>query len=414
MNDNDKKRLNAAFADVDEKYVAAAMTPPRRAHRIWKRFGILAACLALLIGAYFPVRNAVIIGQYKSGAVFVDTEQKGSLLSVGAHKPEAPPLPWDDTLYLKGEVTTRSYEPGQAVELSFEVGLKNDYPGAGSLRLTVKAPDFDIAVEGYECEDGVLTIDHATPERYSAEQPLTIKVVLTPAYEEAYTMGTISLSVAFVPDDGQALTDKIEESDVPLHYDGWQTAFFEDGALRLGSAALDYAADMVELRLDTSVRGAVDVWEIMIGQHYKLRKISAVQLADMYYDYAYRDVISASVTSYMNEEHTVRFCYESKNIRYESTEYLDIPEMWELYEKVQSFENGDWDAYNSPECLAARRDLAEYILLYMREQGIITAEEYESEALWMAQVEKIGNYGVGFDQNLAPCKRVLQKYMYTH
>lgn len=412
MNGNEK--LNRAFENVADKYIAAAMQQPRRARRVWKRIGIVAACIAIVIGAYFPIRNAVYVLPYTSGATFVDTEQKKPSFSFGAQTPETLHLPWDDTLYLKGKVETKRYKPGEEIELLFEVGLKNDYPGDGSLRLTIKAPNFDIAVEGHACDNGVLTIDNATPERYSAEQPLSLKVILTPNYAEDYAMGTISLSVGFVPDDMQGLMDKIAASHVPDANEQWQTAFFENGALRLGSTGLDYAADMVELRLDTSPRGATDVWEMMIGQHYKMRKISGRELADMYYHWAYRDRISASVTSYMTEEHTVRFSYESKNIRYECNEYLDIPEMWRLYEKVQAFEDGDWDAFNSPECYAARRELAEYILLYIKEQGIITAEEYESEAAWMAQVTNVGNYGVGFDQNLAPYSRVLRKYMYTH
>jgi len=104
----------------------------------------------------------------------------------------------------------------------------------------------------------------------------------------------------------------------------------------------------------------------------------------------------------------------SKNIRYRSNEYVDAPEVWELYEKVRAFEMGDWRDYDSAEANAARRELAEYILLYMKEQGIITEQEYEAEAAWMAQVREVGNFGMGFDQNIARYSDVIQKYMYTH
>ena len=75
---------------------------------------------------------------------------------------------------------------------------------------------------------------------------------------------------------------------------------------------------------------------------------------------------------------------------------------------------GDWEDYNSPEADAARRALAEYILLYMKEQGIITKQEYDSEAAWMEQVSKVGNFGMGFDQNIARYSDVIRKHMYTH
>ena len=410
---NDKQRINDAFADVDDKYVTAAMTPPRHLGK-WARIALVAACIALLIGAYFPIRNATFTLPYIGGATFVNTEQKKPSFSLGAQTPAEISLPWDDTLYLKGEVETKRYKPGEAIELLFEIGLKNDYPGDGALRLTLKAPDFDIAVEGHACDNGVITIDDVTPARYSAQRPLTLKVTLTPTYAEDYAMGTISLSVGFVPRDMQALMDKIAASHVPSENEMWQTAFFEDGALRLGRAEIDYAADTVELRLDTSPRGAVDTWEIMLAQHYRMRKISGREFADMYFDYSYRNSIYASVDSYMTVEKTVRFSYRSQNIRYANKEYVDAPEIWERYEKVRAFEMGDWEDYDSAEANAARRELAGYILLYMKEQGIITEEEYEAEAAHMAKTDQVGNWGIGFDQNVARYSRVLQKYMYTH
>ncbi len=417
MNDNEK--LNRAFENVDDKFVTAAMTPPRRARRVWSRIGIVAASLAILIGAYFPIRNAVITGRYRDGEVFADTEQKGSSVIIGAQSPSAPPLPWADTLYLKGEVETRSYEPDEEITLLFEIAMKNDYLGVGNLRLVLKAADFDVRFEGVTGEGNEILLEDAAPDKYSSAQPLKFKAVLTPKYTEAFAMGTISLSVRFEPDDEQALLNKIAESNLPSYNENWQNAFFEQGntlrlSLLLGSTRLDYAADMVELRLDSSVRGATDKWEIMIADHYKMRKISGEELSDMYCAWAYRDRINASVESYMTVEHTVRFSYMSKNIRYRSNEYVDAPEVWELYEKVRAFEMGDWRDYDSAEANAARRELAEYILLYMKEQGIITEQEYDSEAAWMAQVREVGNFGMGFDQNIARYSDVIQKYMYTH
>lgn len=415
MNHNDKKRLNDAFANVDEKYVAATITPPRRARRVWRRLGIVAACLALVIGAYFPIRNATYILPYMGGATFVDTEQKGSSAIIGSHAPSAPPCPWDDTLYLKGEVEACSYKPGQTIELLLDLGVKNDFTGDGAWRLTVTAPDFDITVEGYECVGGVVIIENATQENHPAERPLTLKVVLTPAYDESYAMGTITLSVGFVPNDKQALMQKIAASNVPYHYEQWQTAFFDNGALRLGSTTLDYAADIAELRLDTSARGAADVWEIMLGQHYRMGKISGRELADMYYHRAYLDLIFASVTSYKEEEKTMRFSYMSQNIRYDHKEFIDNPVLWDFHERTQAIEeSGGWEYMQSPEYLALRREEAAYILLYMKEQGIITAEEYEAEVAHMARTEQIGNMQRGMGQNLDSYRRVLRKYEYTH
>ena len=287
------------------------------------------------------------------------------------------------------------------------------------MRLTLKAEDFDVRFEGVTGEGNEILLEDATPDKYNTAQPLKFKAILTPKYTDAFAMGTISLSVRFEPEDEKALLDKIAESDLPQYNENWLDAFFAQGStlrlsLLLGSATLDYAADMVELRLDASARGAVDKWEMMVAEHYKMRKISGEELSSMYCAWAYRDRIYASVESYMTVEHTVRFSYMSKNIRYRSNEYVDAPEVWELYEKVRAFEMGDWRDYDSAEANAARRELAEYILLYMKEQGIITKQEYDSEAAWMEQVSKVGNFGMGFDQNIARYSDVIQKHMYTH
>ena len=428
-----RETWNDALSNVDDRYIMAAMQPPSPARRTWARLGAVAACLILLIGAYFPIRHFLggtvppDVDPYdpidpddpddpiKPDDDPVDVGPKDPIdLGFGAHDPSAPPRPWDDALQLSGQAEDAAVAPGQKIVLYVQVGVKGDYLGTGDLRLTVKAPDFDVSVEGYLCEDGVVTIEDAVSTDASAEQVISLRITLTPSYEESYAMGTISLSVAFVSDDVGALKDKIAASDVPEHYYDWQAIFFEGDALRLGSTAVDYAADKVELILDTKPMGAVDTWEIMIARHYTEGKITVEEFANMYYHWAYRDRIFASISSYMNATHTMQFAYMSQRIRYAPKEYVEDAQMWALYEKVQAFDMGSWEDRQSAEAEAARRELAEYILLYMKEQGIITPEEYESERALMAATKNVGNWSVGYDQNIAPYARKIEKYMYTH
>lgn len=432
--------LNEALANVDDKYIMAAMQPPRRASGVWKSFGAVAACLLILIGGYFPLRYAMghsepqappadapeepvpdvpgedVPDEETPGTDEPGTDEPGTddpgIDDPGAEEPpkdpSAPPLPWADTLFLEATAEKTSYAPGEPVRLYLQIGVANDYLGEGDLRVSIKAPDFDVAVKDYACEAGSVIIENVEERIYS------LWITLTPNYEEAYAMGTITLSVAFVPDDVNAFMDKIEASDVPENYYDWQTIFWENDALRLGSTSVDYAADQVELILDSAPMGAVDTWEIMIARHYEEGKITAREFADMYYHWFYRNHIYASIDVYREQEQTVRFSYMSQNIRYVQLEMIDDPQMWALYENVRAFEEGSWQDHNSPEANAARRALAEYILLYMREQGIITAQEYESESAFMAAMERVGSSSVGYDQNIAPYARKIEKYMYTH
>ena len=332
----------------------------------------------------------------------------------GAHEPSAPPRPWDDALQLRWQAENATLAPGKKIVLNVQIGVKSNYLGKGDLRLTVKAPDFDISVAGYICEEGVVMIEDAVGGDTSAEQMLSLKITLMPSYEESYAMGSISLSVAFVSDDVGALKGKIAASDVPEHYHDWQTVFFDGDALRLGSTALNYAADKVEMILSTEQTSAVDTWEVMIARHYAEDKITAEEFANMYYHWAYRNHIFASINVYRNDTHVMRFAYKSQRIRYAPTDYVDDAQMWALFQKVQTFEKGSWEDRQSAEAEAARRELAEYILLYMKEQGVITPEEYECEVAFMAATERVGNSTVGYDQNIAPYAREIEKYMYTH
>lgn len=439
--------LNEALANVDDKYIMAAMQPPRRASGVWKSIGAVAACLLILIGGYFPLRYAMGHSEPQAppadapeepgpdvpaedypdpddpgtddpGADDPGTDEPGTdepgtddpgIDDPGADDPEpprdpsAPPLPWADTLFLEATAEKTSYAPGEPVRLYLQIGVANDYLGEGDLRVSIKAPDFDVEVKDYAYKEGSVIIENVEERIYS------LWITLTPNYEEAYAMGTITLSVAFVPDDANAFMDKIEASDVPENYYDWQTIFWENGALWLGSTSVDYAADQVELILDSTPMGAVDTWEIMIARHYEEGKITTREFADMYYHWSYRNHIYASIDVYREQEQTVRFSYMSQNIRYAQLEMIDDPQMWALYENVRAI-----DDRNSTEAKAACRALAEYILLYMREQGIITVQEYESESAFMAAMERVGSSSGGYDQNIAPYARKIEKYMYTH
>ena len=89
--------------------------------------------------------------------------------------------------------------------------------------------------------------------------------------------------------------------------------------------------------------------------------------------------------------------------------------LWDFLERTQAIEeSGGWASMQSPEYLALLREEAAYILLYMKEQGIITAEEYEAEAAHMAATEQVGNMQRGGFEYLDSYRRVLRKYEYTH
>jgi hypothetical protein len=130
----------------------------------------------------------------------------------------------------------------------------------------------------------------------------------------------------------------------------------------------------------------------------------------------YRNTICATVNRYSGENPGVGFIYLSKNIRYWSKNGALVydPKMRELYEKVLAFRSSEGNNYPSAEARAALREQAEYILLYMKEQGIITAEEYEAEVAWMAQARTVGDKSYGYSHAVAPYYDELQDYMYTH
>ena len=63
----------------------------------------------------------------------------------------------------------------------------------------------------------------------------------------------------------------------------------------------------------------------------------------------------------------------------------------------------------------AARELAEYMLSYMKGNGIIGNEEYLSELKWLDSIEKVQISSIGFSGELGYFYiRTLERHMLTH
>ena len=409
------------LSEVDEELINRAQDRMERRPTVLQRMrrmpwylraASLAAAVAIVIASFFGIRYLSIISSFQSELSLIDSTEKDDrpLFSFGAQKPSAPPLPWEETLHIKLHTETSSFKPTEAVELFLEIGLNDGFLGDGDLVLTINAADFDVDLPG----GNTLTLKDFTLDTYPADSPKRYKIALTPHIPDGIGAGNVSISLSFIPDDFDALRDTLANSSLPSYNDRWEETFLSDGTLAIRSVGFVYVADPIELRIAPPNRSTGDLMSKLLSDHYKTGRLSGRELASLYYAYEYRDMVFASVTSYIEAERSFRFEYKSKSIRYACNEYIQDDEIYSLAMEINDFmfHSDSWE--DTPEITEKRYTLARLILKKMLHIGVINEQEYEAELALIDSVSYVGNFDIAYSSESASIIRILRKYRYTH
>ena len=417
-----ENELFELLGSIDEDLVERAQARMSRKRSFisrmpwYTRLASLAAAIAIILTSFFGIRYLSISNKYKSPLTVVDTAQKEKkpLFSFGAQEPMAPPLPWEDTLYLKVYTETSSYLPDDTIPLKLELGLNDDFLGEGDLLVTVEAPEFDVSFEFGASDEGLLIRDFPAKD-YTASHPYTNEIYLNAQFDNSNTRGNVSVSVYFIPRDLEAFTEMLASTDLPNYNDRWQETFLSGGRLSARFTGFIYAANRLELRIATSApRYGGSLFYELLADHYKTGRISGRELADMYYSNAYDDRIFAAMTSYKEADQTFRFEYMSRNIRYQCDEYITDERLWTLSMEINDFmlHSDSWE--DTPEITEKKYEVARLILKRMLDTGVITEDEYNTELSLIDSVGHVGNFGIAMGSDLGGLMRIVRKYRYTH
>lgn len=409
----------ALVEDAASAFDAGAAAAGRRKagkHGLFpKRWMNIAACLALIAGVIFAARCLILRFGGLPGQTIIDmTDRSGGSSLSGSHKPEAPPLPWEGCFTFRAYTSRGCFTPGVPVVIHIEAAVTGDMLTEGELRLTVDgaSPDFILSCAALSADGDTIRLGHPG-RRYTKESPLCFDLTLTPTWDkDDWANGKISLSLLYIPDDPQRFVEQVEGTRHMDFREGWQDALFADNVLRLASSVLYYAADRVETRVRAS-SSAMGLLNDMLIAHYRCMAISGREFSRIFYEDAYRGSICAAVHSVMPDTKSVRYTYQSRNIRYDGTQYIQSDGMYDLYSRISAlYDAGDFD---SPACRDLSRQLACLALADMRDRGVITQAEYASEAAYLAECDSVGGFEPAFPMGLDGLgHRVVQKYRDTH
>lgn len=416
-----ENELFELLGGIDEGLIDRAQSRMSRKRNLirrmpwYTRLASFAAAIAIIVASFIGIRHLHISNKYKSPFTLVDTAQteKKPLFSFGAHKPSAPPLPWEDTLYLKVYTETSSYLPSDTVTLKLEIGLNNGFLGEGDLLVTVEAAEFDESFEFGASDTGLLIKDFASKD-YTASHPYTNEIYLNSRFDNSNTSGNVAVFIRFIPRDLEAFTEMLASTDLPSYNDRWQETFLDGGMLRMVSTGFLYAANRLELRVASSNGRYGSLFYELLADHYKTGRISGRELADMYYSHAYDDTVFAAMTSYKEADQTFGFEYISRNVRYQCDEYISDERIWTLSMEINDFMHNSDSWEDTPEITEKRYEVARLILKRMLDTGVITEDEYNTELSLIESVRYVGNFQIAFGSDLGGLMRIIRKYRYTH
>ncbi|MCQ2430576.1 MAG: hypothetical protein MJ192_09625 [Clostridia bacterium] len=380
-----------------------------------KRWMNIAACLLLAAGVIFAARCLVLRFGGLPGQTVTDTTAKEKTIRLPgtSYEPSEPPLPWDGCYTFKAYTSRGCFAPGKPVVIHVELSVGGDWLTDGELLLMVigASDDFTLSCPALPVDGDTIRIGRPGL-RYTEKDPMTFDIILIPEWDD-WVSGVLSVSLRYVPDDPQQFIERAEASNGMEYREGWQEALFKDDTLRLTYQDLYYAADRVETRVRAE-SSAMGLLNDMLIAHYRSMAISGKEFSRIFYEEAYRDHVCAAVHSTMPEQKAVRYTYQSRNIRYESKQYIASEEMYALSREINQYHAGETSP-GKGEYPAMCRRLADLCLADMRERGVITEAEYEAELAYLNTGVDVDVFEPGFPMGLDGLDHsVVQKHRDTH
>ncbi len=357
-----KREFNEALGLLDpslvEEYVGLKEKLAKRKHRrtLRLRCSLVAACLCTVIAGLViaipmlyrdePERintdNFVILSEY------TDIDQDSSS--------ECPKGPFDGLIGYRVLTEKLGYGPDEAITLVLSYGLTREPRYKGVVKATLDTGAFSSTAPKE------ITVGRLNFAKHGGYDALKLRIPLTPPKEASY--GEIVIEFRFYPDDPEAL--RLYSLD-------------ENGSLLLTHIEVPYVTNKFETAFSSSY--GISGRELFIERLPILcesGKITKKQFADIYYSMRFSDTVIVDILQKSIHSNSFRFCYYSKNIRYESSEHTDDYEL--LASRFQA------------------RRFAVDALDYMKKNGVITEDEYRSELLWLNEVASISEDGTS-DEN---------------
>ena len=316
------------------------------------------------------ISREITIGKYKEPIIFINTDPSRVTSTT---PPLPPPNPWDNSLYMMGRIDSGIVESGKNIDLKLKIGANDNVLSGGDLHIVFDTKDYALTKGGERIENNTYIIpDFFEKGNYTKDEAVTLSLI--PTYTD-YASGAIEMWVRFVPDDMEEFINKYQEE---LFIDIERA--LSDGYISLDGAAIAYSADSVETWLSSGTSYG-NVFHDMSTYHYEGGLITTEEMAKIYFGYSYNDRVCSGIFDYDEQAHTMAIFYYSKNIRYESNIKIKDSILEEDINEQEEF-------WNTNHYLPAKAGLdgTKRVLEIMRENGVLTEEEYNTELLLLDEV----------------------------
>ena len=311
-----------------------------------------------------------------------------------------------------------AWEVSETPKITLEFGLTDDSYGEGSLRLRLYCADFYLSdsifieeytfdLHGFEGKNAPdraeLSLMRGSFTEKGAEDETSVSDV-----PSEFAFGKLYLSFEFIPDEGNTVfgyDDWYEDEDDDMIDEADTEGFW------VGGFWCAYSVTPNEIAFARRDVDSGDFFAERVIKQYRSGKLDDAELCRAYYFLAFGDCTYISATSPISTGSTL-LGYYSKTLRAIAREPVSDEEILALVAKTGPYPTEHDDSLGVSQTRA--RELAMLILGVLRDQEVVSADEYERE---LDSLKNEGNFVTSppeFNSAFRKYRKLIEENVFTH
>lgn len=311
-----------------------------------------------------------------------------------------------------------AWEVSETPKITLEFGLTDDSYGEGSLRLRLYCADFYLSdsifieeytfdLHGFEGKNAPdraeLSLMRGSFTEKGAEDETSVSDV-----PSEFAFGKLYLSFEFIPDEGNTVfgyDDWYEDEDDDMIDEADTEGFW------VGGFWCAYSVTPNEIAFARRDVDSGDFFAERVIKQYRSGKLDDAELCRAYYFLAFGDCTYISATSPISTGSTL-LGYYSKTLRAIAREPVSDEEILALVAKTGPYPTEHDDSLGVSQTRA--RELAMLTLGVLKDQEVISADEYERE---LDSLKNEGNFVTSppeFNSAFRKYRKLIEENVFTH
>ncbi len=311
-----------------------------------------------------------------------------------------------------------AWEVSETPKITLEFGLTDDSYGEGSLRLRLYCADFYLSdsifieeytfdLHGFEGKNAPdraeLSLMRGSFTEKGAEDETSVSDV-----PSEFAFGKLYLSFEFIPDEGNTVfgyDDWYEDEDDDMIDEADTEGFW------VGGFWCAYSVTPNEIAFARRDVDSGDFFAERVIKQYRSGTLDDAELCRAYYFLAFGDCTYISATSPISTGSTL-LGYYSKTLRAIAREPVSDEEILALVAKTGPYPTEHDDSLGVSQTRA--RELAMLILGVLKDQEVISADEYERE---LDSLKNEGNFVTSppaFNSAFRKYRKLIEENVFTH